>query len=548
MAILKQSTITSIINNNTVLVKENTSDNVSEGIENFNNSTGGLRKKIGDALAGNAIFETKAAVANMLNSPLANDILRIGGDLNSISKTTALDISCNNIRDIISKNEDTIQLDNTLIDKLLVQRVIQVKDPTKEIFFILDQIRTTLKQLRKGANVTLEAYLMGIVNLVLGSLPTEGYSPEAIISLIINQLLEMLKPFLSLPAMPEIPLIGDIPTMLEQLVKLGEIARNMKKENESSEEKDESFWGTVEDTAGEMIKPFRDLLENIVDMVLQIIDMSPFILQILAISFIIEFLDTLKPVLDYFGLALGPYAKLILTVPSILPIISGTLAMGKDKLKEIFINGMLNDITSLFYNITDPGDLSIDDKLRYLLTEVETKTLENTKQENTLNVLLASSALSSENETLSTMKKEFNKKTDTKQENENENEKGNWFSRNIVGGLDSLLGYSEDTEETPGEKKLKEQEIEQLNSNIETQEKAVKRAEKRLNTLSTELVNFNANYDSKLNEIPVKVEKYINSGEMYERQQMLYKNDQAAKKAGVSQAIINFMGVGINGK
>lgn len=547
MAILKQSTITSIINNNTALVKENTSDNVSEGIGNFNNSTSGLRKKIGDALAGNAIFETKAAIANMLNTPLANDILRIAGDLNSISKTTALDISCNNIREIISKNEDTIQLDNTLIDKLLVQKVEQVKDPTKEIFFVLDQIRTTLKQLRRGANATLEAYLMGIAKLVMGMIPKEGYPPEVIISLIINQLLEMLKPFLSLPSMPEIPLIGDIPKMLEQLVKLGEIARKMKKENESSEEKkDKDFWGTVEDTAGQIFKPFGDLLENIVDMILQIIEMSPFILQILAISFIIEFLDTIKPVLEYFGLALGPYAKLILTVPSILPILGGTMAMGKDKLKEIFIDGMLNDIINLFYNITDPHDLSIDDKLRYLLTEVETKTLENTKQENTLNVLLASSTLSSENETLSTMKKEFNKKTDTKQENENEN--GNWFSRNIVGGLDSLLGYSEDTAETPEEKKLKEQEIEQLSSNIETQEKAVKRAETRLNTLSAELVDFNANYDSKLNEIPDKVEKYINSDEMYERQQILYKNDQAAKKAGVSQSVINFMGVGINGK
>lgn len=337
------------------------------GVDAVRSNTVGL---VGNAV--DSVFDSsgvnkfKNEAAKFLNSGIANDILGIVGDLERFDGHTTMDLSCKAIRDKIAMNEEDIYQDSKLIDKLLVDREKNGED-SRSAFVLLTEITENLQTVLDKMNKSVNGQLESILNMFGGI--TEGYDPTVLLAAAINELLSLLEPFLEIPGLPDIPFIGDIKEFFKTLAKVGEMASALNNDTsiENSNKRGETEYGIADDS----------LIWKILDQILSLIvyffnTVVPFIIQYVQISFILEFLNTIKPVIDYFGLTLGPFAKLIMTIPNIFSIELGFILGGKSAIVNLF-EKTFSPLYYALYAMINPSNASINDKLKYLLRDKHEK-------------------------------------------------------------------------------------------------------------------------------------------------------------------------------
>jgi hypothetical protein len=336
------------------IAKENTVGKLNEALDVFSNS--------------GPMQSFKNATSKFLDSNLANDILEIGNFINNLPAGNRTDLSCKLLDERMSLNDEEIYQNSKLISKLLEDRE-KNSGEARSINVLIDAITKTLQQSLNSMNATLNGTLEEILSM-FGEI-TEGYDPAVLLFAAIEEFLSMLDPFLELPGMPNIPFIGDIKEFIKTMAKIGKISFDLgNKKNSNIANKAEVLKSNCDNY---LVKLGVEILNLICYFFTTV---CPFIFQYVVISFILEFLDMIKPVIDYFGLVYGPYAKAIMTLPKILSLNFGFVLAGSNP----FISILKKSIEPLLYAVVgtvNPSNASIDDKLKYLLRDREEKLYEN---------------------------------------------------------------------------------------------------------------------------------------------------------------------------
>lgn len=369
MIIEKVPKLQEIKNKNYNAVQENISNPTQNALNKAKENTVGKLNEAIYAFSNSGPMQSfKDVTSKFLNSNLANDILEVGKFINNLPSGNITDLSCKLLDERMSLNDEEIYQDSKLISKLLEDRKKNSGD-ARSINILIDEITKTLQQSLNSMNATLNGTLEEILSM-FGEI-TEGYDPAVLLFVAIEEFLSLLDPFLELPGMPNIPFIGDIKEFIKTMAKIGKMSIDLGNKNNSDiANKAETLKSNNDNYLVKLGVEIWNLICYFFTTV------CPFIFQYVVISFILEFLDTIKPVIDYFGLVYGPYAKAIMTIPNIASLYFGFVLAGSNPIIGIF----KKSIQPLLYAVAgtvNPSNASIDDKLKYLLRDREEKLYEN---------------------------------------------------------------------------------------------------------------------------------------------------------------------------
>lgn len=551
--ILKESTFSEIKNNSNKIVKENFTDKIDNGLDSIKENTiGKIYNDIGNAINNKAVTDIKNKISNTLNSPLANDILRIAGDINSMSGKTADDISCNNLRKQIARNDEIIAYDGEIINELLIERANLDGDKASKAI-IVSVIQDTLRQTRDGMRK--ECYDIFLKFLEMFGDTTSGLDPMVVASMAIEKLMSLIQPFLELPNMPQIPFVGSLSDILKKLAKMGEISWELQKnedqetakeEQEEQEDKD-NYW------------PIVSLIGEIFTAIYELIKTTPLILEIFIVLLLLELLETFKPVIDYFGLTYGPMVKLLFTVPEIFSILGGLYTAGSSVLEDIFIN-RLKPLFNMAYGIIDPGDDTIDEKLRYLLTEQKECELDNEG----LNLKLNAKEFEMEIKDIEKSKKDIDReisKLNGEYFKATNLEKGEGARSSLIGssmyftkkyaveGLPVLLASKVVNLLDSLNDSDKKEAIASLEETKKSQDNSITVLKNRLEITKEKLKDYDEKYNKEKTEvIPKDVEEYLNGDEISKRQDELKGTNTSSQASMTYNSIREALGGDIYGQ
>ena len=351
------------------MVQENISNPTQTALNIAKENTVGKLNEAIDAFSNSGPMQTfKNVASKFLDSNLANDILEIGNFINNLPTGNIVDLSCKLLDERMSLNDEEIYQDSKLISKLLEDRK-KNSGEARSINILIDEITNTLQQSLNSMNATLNGILEEILSK-FGEI-TEGYDPAVLLFVAIEEFLSLLDPFLELPGMPNIPFIGDIKEFIKTMAKIGKMSIKIGNDNNSNKANKAE---TLKSNNDNYLVKLGVEIWNLICYFFTTV--CPFIFQYVVISFILEFLDMIKPVIDYFGLVYGPYAKAIMTIPNILNLYFGFVLAGSNPFISIF----KKSIEPLLYAVAgtvNPSNASIDDKLKYLLRDREEKLYEN---------------------------------------------------------------------------------------------------------------------------------------------------------------------------
>lgn len=369
MIIEKVPKLQEIKNKNYNLVQENISNPTQTALNIAKENTVGKLNEALDAFSNSGPMQSfKNATSKFLDSKLANDILEIGNFINNLPTGNIADLSCKLLDERMNLNDEEIYQDSKLISKLLEDRK-KNSGEARSINILIDEITKTLQQSLNSMNATLNGILEEILSK-FGEI-TEGYDPAVLLFVAIEEFLSLLDPFLELPGMPNIPFIGDIKEFIKTMAKIGKMSLDLGNDNNSNKANKAE---TLKSNNDNYLVKLGVEIWNLICYFFTTV--CPFIFQYVVISFILEFLDMIKPVIDYFGLVYGPYAKAIMTIPNILNLYFGFVLAGSNPFISIF----KKSIEPLLYAVAgtvNPSNASIDDKLKYLLRDREEKLYEN---------------------------------------------------------------------------------------------------------------------------------------------------------------------------
>lgn len=540
--ILRQSTINNIQNKVGKNVYQNTGKHVNDAVDtgtSLINSTVDKLNIVDNSKLGGAL---KGGIQDMLASPAANELLRISGKLNSISKTTKLDLSCNMIQEEIDALEDTINLDNELMNDLIAKRTGGINGEFntsvgETAALILNKIKTQIEDTIITSKENIDMFIEAMMGIVHDLLNTEGYDPEVIIFMALEQLMAMLEPILALPGMPSIPIIGDLTDMLQKMIKLAQIANKLgQKDNSNKEEEATGTWEKTKEAATDVtLKAYNwivDIFNDIKALFLEIWEMLPMLLQFYWVFLLSELIEMIKPVIDYFGLVAGPYIKLLATLPSLVMMIFNFNTVSKrylwERLKRKFAP-LLDAVSGL----ANPGNADDNEKIKYLYTEILTSELDMGGKQIELDQVKTTIKINKADKLLQKMEKE---KADFN-DNNTTNAKASKFGSSLV-SLGGLLPEPKPAEETEEEKTAKRATIDSMNLAIEGQKQRCENLKTEAESLAKLAKNFKDTRDTEINKtIPKLVADFMNTFEELEKENKKKETELAGKQTAANSEV-----------
>lgn len=189
---------------------------------------------------------------------------------------------------------------------------------------------------------------------------------EVALNLLVEQFTEALQPFLEVPNMPEIPLLGDLKNFLQTLSRMGQVEKmisknltpSQKKAWEAKKQQDnkEPLCKKIRSQLGELVKELKETFDSIIRLI-------PSMINFFWLALLNELIQLLKPVFDAFGIVAGTYMKLLSSVPEFLTSswkLAETLGYRLLKIAYAKLEGIFN----IFYLIGDvPGNIEDQQKI-----------------------------------------------------------------------------------------------------------------------------------------------------------------------------------------
>lgn len=312
----------------------------------------------------------------------------------------------NDIRKLKNKNKDNndkIKKYSNEIQELENSKILffanrkeqqtEIQDKTiKEFDLTIENLKTIIEQLGTDVNINFKDIIFKMLGAVANNIQIEDagliekFSSILSITNIFNSIYKPIKN--ALPSLPSIPILDKIPTLIEQalaaqalvtkLEKLltaektleyneefnGKKDKNLKdKAKEGLEKADaakEATIAKIEKTWEALNSKVKKCFDQLIDLLQIVIKNLPNIMNFIIISMIMELVSLIQPVLDFFGLALGPILSILIDI-LLMPIAIIGLTM---ELPEKFIDQFKNPYNRLEWLASNITTAEINTLLR----------------------------------------------------------------------------------------------------------------------------------------------------------------------------------------
>lgn len=504
-------------------------------------------EKTRDSIIGKELDGAQNAVNDLIYSSEAQNVLKNSTKLNDfLNKHTLSELQCLDFKKKMTEYDETIKLDQEIVSELLYKRQ-SMSSQFNLVFEIYNKFKTDIGKMRSNSYAELLKSVEKLIGPIIDAFTTPGpLDPVVIAANLFSELVDLITPFLEIEGMPEIPLIGELGPILEKLAKMAKIAskigatrfgKDNKTIGEQLKEKDGELLDTAYDAVGK-------LLNDIADVIWHIIEMMPMIVEFFIVTFLMELLDMIKPVIDYFGLSLGPHMDLIYSLPQLFVILGAIYGGGKDAIKKIFIERFKNIYYAMLQMAGGGSNENIDTQLEYVMTEIETLKLQKEGAQLEMNALKLKERFDEESKTLDDLYVQRHKLVgdfDTAQN----------LSSNYQAATSGVGTFSDffDVNRIRAELQYSPEKIKSINNKLESinrhstiQNNLVNGAAFRLSVGEYNLEEFknlsSTILESRISAIP----DYINSDELLEKQREIYDSVNASKVETIESTIYSELG------